>query len=144
MLVEVEVEDVNDLKIGAVHQHQVAADENVCVVRGRRWKHDLYFMRAGLHVRTHTDRQNSMHHQEPFLSGRQPIALGKSGWQMVVMVVIPAAEIAIMLAIFFVSPLIAVVTIGMTVAMVVVAIMMVITIVFVITVLMILRRGDRC
>ena len=68
-LVEIEMKDVDDLEVGAVHQHQVAADENMSVVRGRRRKHDLHFVRAGLHVRPHAGRQNAMHNEGAFLSG---------------------------------------------------------------------------
>lgn len=50
LLVDIEVEDVGDLEVGAIHQHQVAADHEVRIVRGRRRKHHFEFMRAGLHL----------------------------------------------------------------------------------------------
>ena len=75
-LVDVEVEDVRNLKVGSIHQHQIAADHNVCVVRGRRWKLHFEFMRARPHLSSQINRHIPANHDLPLQSGRKPVALG--------------------------------------------------------------------
>lgn len=48
-LIDFEMEDVGDLEVSAVVEDQVAADNYVDVIRGRRGKHDFEFAGAGLH-----------------------------------------------------------------------------------------------
>ena len=48
-LVDLQVENIRDLKIHAIEQYQIATDHDVRVVRRRGRKHYFKFPRAGLH-----------------------------------------------------------------------------------------------
>jgi hypothetical protein len=124
LLVDVEVENVGHLKVGAVVEHQIPADHDMHVIRGWWRKHDLYFARAGLHSATQTGRQSSIHDQLALQSGRQVIALGKPRRQMAVVVVIPATEVAVVIGIaeVIVAASVIFVAVGMTAPVLVVAI----------------------
>jgi len=43
------MEDIGELKIGPIKQHQIPADHNVRVIRRRRREHPFEFGWAGLH-----------------------------------------------------------------------------------------------
>ena len=76
LLVNVEMEDVGDLKVGAVIQHQISADHDMHVIRRRRRKHHFNFARTGLHSAAQAGRQSSVDDQLALQAGRQVIAFG--------------------------------------------------------------------
>jgi len=76
LLVDVEMEDVGDLEVGAVVEHQIPADHDMDEVRRWRRKHHFYFARAGLHSATQAGRQRSVDDQLALQAGRQVIAFG--------------------------------------------------------------------
>ena len=53
------MEDVGDLEVGAIVENQVAADDYVDIVRGRRRKHDFEFSRTGLHSAAQAGRKRA-------------------------------------------------------------------------------------
>ena len=57
-----EVEDIGHPKTDSIHEHQVAANENVGVVRRRRWEHCFQFTWAGLHFLLQAGWQRTVHH----------------------------------------------------------------------------------
>ena len=73
--VHIEVENVGNLKVGAIDQNQVSSDEDVSVSRLGRRKHRFQLMRAGLHSPSQTNWQNTAHHKLALQAGRQPVAL---------------------------------------------------------------------
>jgi len=58
-LIDFEVEDVGDLEIGPIVEDQVASDDYVDVVRGRRGKHDFELPRTGLHSAAKAGRKSA-------------------------------------------------------------------------------------
>ena len=76
LLVDIEMEDVGDLEVGAVVEHQIPADHDMDEVRRWRRKHHFYFARAGLHSATQAGRQRSVDDQLALQAGRQVIAFG--------------------------------------------------------------------
>ena len=91
------MENVSDLKVGAVVENQVAANYYVHVIGGRGRKHDFQLSRAGLHSALKTGRQSSANDQLALQAGRQAITLGQAGGKMGIVLVIPAANFAIVL-----------------------------------------------
>ena len=76
LLVDIEVENVGDLEVAAVVEHQIPADHDVNKVRWWRWKHHFEFARAGLHSAAQAGRQSSIDDQLALQTGWQIIALG--------------------------------------------------------------------
>src|ERR1700689_175662 len=116
LLVNVQVEDVRDLEVGAIHQHQVTADHNVRIVRRRRRKHDFEFMRAGPHLSPHINGHIPANYDLALHSGGKTVALGQAWWKMLIVRAIPAAggvaimigiAVVVMSAAMFVFPLVA-------------------------------------
>src|SRR5438477_1005400 len=97
----VEVENVSYLKAHTVHEHQVAADENMPVPGIRRRKHHFQLLRARLHLAAKARRQRTIYDQLPLQSGGQAIAPGKPRRQMRVMRAIPVVDVPV--AIFVMS-----------------------------------------
>ena len=98
--VDFEVKDIRDLEARPVEQHQVATDDHVSIVWGRRRQSAFQFGRAGMHLVAKTDGQIAMNHDLALESGRQAVALGQAGREMVVMIVVPATHcIAIVIGI---------------------------------------------
>lgn len=58
-LVEVEVEHVHDLEVGAVYQGQVAANKHMHVTGRRRRQKRFYLLRAGFHSASQFGRHES-------------------------------------------------------------------------------------
>jgi hypothetical protein len=144
----VEVENVHDLKIGAIHEHQVAAYHDVRVVRRRRRKHHFEFMRAWPHLSSQINRQISANHYLTLQAGRKPVALGQSWWKMLVMRAIPAAggvAIVIGIAIMLVTPAMFVFTLVaafVIVAMAVVMVIIIAVVFFMAAIVIVLRQRD--
>ena len=137
----VQMEDVADLKGGAVVHHEVAADNNVYVVWRRRRKHCFQLARARLHLFLQARRQSSIHDQLALESGRETIAFGQARGQMIVVTAVPVADISVMGGI-------AVMTMPVTVSMpmslvtIVVGAVIVVTIMLVVAVAIALGYGD--
>jgi len=62
-LVDLQLENIRDLKVHAINQYQIAADHDVRVVRRRRRKHYFKFPRAGLHFFLEPRRQSSANYK---------------------------------------------------------------------------------
>jgi hypothetical protein len=137
-LVEVEVENVGDLEVGAVIEHQISADHDVDIVRGRRWQHHFQLARTRLRVHAYFKWQRLAYNETPLKTGRQTVALCQSGWQMPVMSAVPVVDVALVIPIFFMP-----VSVSVALMMLLVpALVGVIAIVFVVTAAVIVRYGD--
>jgi hypothetical protein len=132
-LVEVEVENVDDLEIGAVHQNQVASDEHVHMAGRRRRQKGFHLMRTGLHSRPKLDRDESSHHDLARECGRKKVASREARRQVTIIHAIPLVQIAIVLGIVVIPA--AVVIISFMVVSVTVIIVAVMPVVFVVVIL---------
>ena len=145
-LINFEMKDVGDLEVRAIVENEVAADKNVDVVRGRRRKHDLQFLGAGLHSVTQAGRKRAADYELALQARRQAIALGEAWWKMFVVSVVPAADVAVAVGIAFVVPSV-VVSVAMAVVAVVIVMVVptivIVAIVFVVAVAIALRDGNR-
>src|SRR5579862_7036583 len=99
LAIDGDVEDVGHLEIRPVVEHQVPADYDVNIVRWRGRKHDFQFMRTRLHSALQNYRQGSVHDQLALHLRRQTIALGPSGWQVIVVSAIPLVNVSVMIGI---------------------------------------------
>ena len=148
MSVDAEVEDVGDLEIGSVIENQISANYYVDEIRRWRREHGFHFRRARVHVSPGLNRHESVHDQPALQSWRKVVAPRKTRRQVTVVVVIPAAEIAIVVGVtkmIMVAPVI-VVTVGVAVSMVVAVVLVpavVVAVVLAVSVIMILRRQGR-
>jgi K+-sensing histidine kinase KdpD len=142
------VEDVGDLEVRAVVQHQIATDYDMHVIRGRRRKHDLQFAGAWLHISAKARRQSPADHQLALQSGRQTIVPGQAGWEMLVVSVVPVANVAVVVGIMFVA---AAMVVTVSVLMFLIAVMIgvpivsavvIVTIVLVVAMAAVLRYND--
>ena len=77
-LVNLQVKNVSDLKIHAVDQHHVSADESVHVVWRRRREHDLEIARAGMQLAVQFNRDIAVNYDLAIETGRQTVALGEA------------------------------------------------------------------
>jgi cbb3-type cytochrome oxidase subunit 3 len=139
------VEDVGYLEIGPIVEDQVASDDYVDVVRGRRGKHDFELARTGLHSAAQAGRKSAADDELTLQAGRQTIAFRQSRRKVVVVSAVPAADVAIAVGVTLVAVSL-IVTVAMAViavVTVVAAIVIVIAIVFVVAVAIALRDGDR-
>jgi hypothetical protein len=64
------MEDVGNLKISAVDQHHVSADEPMHVVWRRRREHDLQIARAGMHLAVKLNRDIAVNYELAIEAGR--------------------------------------------------------------------------
>src|SRR5207302_9028009 len=126
---------------------QVASDDYVDVVRGRRGKHDFELARTGLHSAAQAGRKSAPDDELTLQAGRQTIAFRQSGRKVIVVSAVPAADVAITVG---VAPVAMAVIVTVTIAVAVIAvvtvmpaIVIVIAIVFVVAVAVALRGGDR-
>lgn len=133
----VEVEDVADLEVDAVIQHEIAAYERMDVVGRRRRQHRLQFVRARPDSAAQARRQRAADDQLPLKSRRQAVALGQSRGQVRVMRPIPLVDIAVMIAISLVT-VSAIMIVVMAVSTVIVGI---VAVMLVVAVIVILRHG---
>src|SRR5215831_10463928 len=111
-----EVKDIDDLEIPGIQQHDMAADQYMSTIRRRWWKLALQLIRAAVILLAQTRRKRTPPYQLPFQSRRQPVALGQSRRQVVLVIVVPipaAKFVAIMIAI----PVAILVTIVIVIAM---------------------------
>src|SRR5437879_1982089 len=113
----------------------MSADRGVHVTHRRRRQITLDLNRARMHAASQPRRQRATHHQLALQPGRQFVALGQTGRQVVAMPCIPATQIAVMIAIVaaivvavVLAFIILVVPIGMPVALAMIAIVIVIVI----------------
>jgi hypothetical protein len=150
-LVQVEVEDIDDLEVGSIDQHQVASDENVNMIRGRRRQERFYFPRARLHFAAESVGKGSAKNQLALQPRRKTIALCQPRRQAPVMCAVPLVEIAIVIGIPVALPIVSImlvffVPVGVSVAMIVIAVVIItITVVSAVTmVVMVLRYCDGC
>ena len=141
-LINFEVEDVGDLEVRAIVEDEVTADKNVDVVRGRRRKHDLQFVGAGLHSGAQTGRKRAADYELALQAWRQAIVLGEAWWKMSVVSVVPAADVAVAIGIAFVVSSV-VVCVAMVAVVMVVPAIVIVAIVFVVAVAIALRDGNR-
>lgn len=63
LLVDLQVENIGDLKVHTIDQDQIAADHDVRVVRRWRRKHHFQFPRARPHLFLKSRRQSSTNDQ---------------------------------------------------------------------------------
>jgi len=127
----VQTEDVTDLKGGAVVHYEVATDNYVYVVWGRRRKHHFQLARARLHLLLQARRQSSIHNQLALQPRRQMITFRQTRRQMIVVSPVPVADVSVVVGISFMA-----VTMSMpvTVCMIVIGAVIVVTIAFAVTV----------
>src|SRR5579884_2364156 len=122
-LVDFEMKDVGDLEIGTVVEHKIAANDHVHEIRRWRRKHYFQLMRARLHPAAQAGRQGSVHNQLPLQSWRKTVALGESGRETVVMLVVPAADVAVVIDVVLVIPVMVFLTAAAIAVMIGVAVM---------------------
>jgi hypothetical protein len=134
------MKDISDLETGSVIKHQVPAYDYVHIVRRRWWKHHLQLARARLHSSADLHRQHLIHNKPPFQTRRQPVALGKPGWEMVVVRPVPTSDITVVIHIMLVSVMVSVVMV-VAIVIVVVVVPTVVVIVLVMTVAISLCDG---
>jgi hypothetical protein len=116
--IDVEVHDICHLEADTIHQHDVATDYDMGVIRRRRREHHFQFSWARLHSPPKAWRQRSVDYKLPFEPGRKTVALGQAGRQVRVVGPVPiTSRIAIMIGI---TVVILIVALAVTVAMVVV------------------------
>jgi hypothetical protein len=143
------VKNVGDLEIGAIHEHQISANNHVHIIR-RRWReHDFKFVRARVHLHSQIRCQRSTYDQLSFQSRRQVIAFGKSGRKMRIVNAVPAAggvPIMIIVAVVIVAPAISVfvtVSVFAAVAMPAVSVIVaIVAVVLIVTATVILGKRD--
>src|SRR5215831_1721498 len=135
----VQTEDVTDLKGGAVVHHEVATDNYVYVVWGRRGKHRFQLARAGLYFLLQARRQRSIRDQLALEPRRKMIAFGQTRRQMIVVSAVPVADISVTVGVAVVT-----VTVAMPVAAIIIVVgpVIVVTIVLVVAVAIALGGGD--
>ncbi len=144
-LVNIEMKDVGDLEVGAIHEHQVAADYDVRVIRRRRRKHYFEFMRAGPHLSPHIHWHKPANYDLALHSGRKTVAIGQAGRKMLVVRAIPAAggvAIVIGIAAVVMFAVVFAVMFAIVAAFMIVAVPMliVITVVFLVAVIVVVLR----
>jgi hypothetical protein len=148
LLIDFKVEDVGDLEVGAIYEHQIASNEDVYVTRRRRREHHLQLMRAGLHSAAQARRKSAANDDLPLKSRSQSIALSQSRRKMIVVSAVPIVDVAVMIAISLlpavaVTMAMAVIAVLIVVA-VVTSIIVIIAVVFVVAVAVILSHRDGC
>ena len=136
------MQNVSDLKISAVDQHDVSADEPMHVVWRRGREHDLQIARAGMHLAVQFNRDIAVDHDLAIEAGGQTVALGEPWGQMIVMIVIPAASGFTVVVIITIVPVAFVMAIAVTVVAIIVVAIMVVAIMFVMPVIVVLGNGD--
>jgi hypothetical protein len=130
---EIEVEDVDDLEVGAVHQDQVAAYKDMHVTGRRRRQEGFDLMRTRLHSASEFDRDESLDDDLTLQPGRKMVASGQPWRQVVVICPIPFVQVAIMLGVVMIPAAVVVMSI-----VVVGVIMVVMPVVFTIAVMVVL------
>jgi hypothetical protein len=93
------MENIDHYVRPAVQQHDVTANEHVSAVRGRRWQTLFEVWRTGLDALLQPWRERAAPHELPFESRRQLVSFGKSRRQIVLVVVIPTPDVAIMISV---------------------------------------------
>ena len=147
---DVEVEDVRDLEVGAIHQHQVAADYNMRVMRRRRREHHFQFMRAGLELSSQVNRDVPANYDLSFQARRKVVALGQTRWKMLVVCPIPAAGgIAIVIGITIVVVSAAMFVVAFVAAFMIVTVAMIVIVIAVmllltVSVIVVVLRERNC
>jgi hypothetical protein len=137
---------VGDLEIGPVIENQVATDHDMHKVRRWRGKHDFYLTRARTHVSSGFDGNVLIDDQPALQSRRQVVAFGEPWRQMPIMIVIPAAQVAVMISVVeLMSASMILVAVCVTVAVTFVSVVVVVAVAVVITIvamtmIMILRQ----
>ena len=97
------MEDVGNLEVDSVIEHEVPANDSVDIVRGRRRKHHFQLVRARLRMHADFGRQRLAYDQTAFEPGRQTVSLRQSRWQMAIVSAIPVMDVAVMVAVLFMS-----------------------------------------
>lgn len=90
---------IGDLEVGTVIEDQISANHYVDEIRRRGRKHDFEFVRARVHVAARLHRNESVDDEPVPQPRRQVIAHGEARRQMPVVVVIPAAEVAVVIGV---------------------------------------------
>ena len=135
------MKDVGDLEVGAIHEHQVAADYDVRVIRRRRRKHYFEFMRAGPHLSPHIHWHKPANYDLALHSGRKTVAIGQAWRKMLVVRAIPpAGGIAIVIGIAAVVVFAIVFAIVAAFMIVAVSMLIVIAVMFLMAVIVVVLR----
>jgi hypothetical protein len=87
------VEDIEDNRCPAIHEHDMAPDDHVCAVRWRWRQPPFKVERARLNFLLQTWRKCSSANKLLFQAGRQLISLGQSGRQSISMLRIPVPHL---------------------------------------------------
>jgi hypothetical protein len=87
------VKHIHDHEGSAVEQNDVASDYDVLALRRWRRQAPLEVLRATHNLFLQSGGQRATHHQLALESGRQAIALGQAGRQMIVVIAVPAAHL---------------------------------------------------
>ena len=88
-----EVKDIKHHKRPAVHEDDVSAHDQTSTFRWRRRQTPFKVLRAGSNMLSQPWRQSPTHHELPFQSGRQLVALGEPVRKMVPVFVVPAMHL---------------------------------------------------
>jgi hypothetical protein len=151
LLVDFEVENVGDLEVRTIQENQMAADHKVGVIRRRRRKHYLEFLRTRPHLPAEVHGQKSANYQLTLQAGREPVALGQAWREMRVVIVVPGSGgIAIVIGIAVAIATMAVltgmgilaVTIAVVVPVVATVVIAIVAVMFLVIALVVLREGD--
>ena len=97
------MEDVGDLEADAVHQYQIASDDNVPKVGGGGGSITSSSRGQGCILERRPAGRVPFEHQLALKSGRKAVVLGKPGRQMLVVRTIPVVDGPIMVVIAAVS-----------------------------------------
>ena len=119
-----EVEDV-DHDVGLfVQKDDVAADEKLSTIRGRRRQLALEFLRARIELLLQTRGERAIANELPFKARRQLISLGKTGREVGLALIVPPANflfvgivVAVGIAIIVVIAVMLIVAVPVAVAM---------------------------
>src|SRR5438874_11862011 len=98
-VLELKVKHVHHQKILPVYKDNVSADHSVYVTHWRWGQIGFNFHRAWMHTGPQPGRQRAPDHDLTFQPRRQAVALGQSGWQMIMMARVPSVQLAIVLAV---------------------------------------------
>ena len=96
MLTTLEVKDVQHYVSPAIQQDDVSSNQNVRAIRRGRRQPPFQVLRTRLQAFLKTWRKLTASHKLFFQPWRQPVFLGESWWKIGLMVVIPPANVAVM------------------------------------------------
>jgi ABC-type multidrug transport system fused ATPase/permease subunit len=125
-LAYVEMKYIHDQESSAIQQNDVAADHYVLALWRRRRQAPLEVLWATYNLLLQAGRQSAPHHQLALQAGRQAIALGQAGRQVIAVLAIPAPHLVAVVvrvrvaAVIFIFIFIRIVAFAVSMAMIVV------------------------